>query len=582
MILQALNEYYERKSGSGELAPEGFERKDIPFIVVLDATGALVQIDDTRTKAGKRKQAQSYLVPKGLKKTSGIAANLLWDTAEYVLGVDTRGKPDRVAKQHVAFLERFDEIQESWDDPGMSAVRNYMQSLDLTQLEGESAWKEIVETNPVVTFRISSDPSELLVCQRPAVVAALQSRETDQTNEEFCLAQGNNDALARLHPAIKGVWGAQSSGANIVSFNLAAFNSYGKAQGANAPIGKRAAFTYTTVLNHLLRKGSAQRIQVGDASTVFWATEKSSFEDDLSSLLGGRRDDDPDHGTRVVASLFTAMRSGVYTAPDKDVQFCVLGLAPNAARIAIRFWHVAPVKEFALNIYRHLEDTKIISPGYESDHLSLFRLLNSIALQGKSENVPPNLAGDTMRAILTGLPYPMTLLQAAIRRCRAEQEISYPRAAIVKASINRRIRHQQLDAKELDMSLDKSNTDPGYRLGRLFAALERIQSVAQPGIKATIRDRYYGAASSSPGSVFPILMKLKNHHLSKLDTPALAGWFEKTLGEIFAGITTFPPHLSLAEQGLFAIGYYHQRQDFFTKKNPEDSADPATDPQGEH
>ena len=365
------------------------------------------------------------------------------------------------------------------------------------------------------------------------------------------------------------------------SFNLAAFNSYGKDQGANAPIGERAAFAYTTALNHLLRRGSSQRLQVGDASTVFWTTEPSSFADDFAAMFGAVGEDDPDCGTAAVANLLTATQTGVYIGNDAETRFCVLGLAPNAARIAVRFWQVGPVKDFALHIRQHFADIELVKPAFEKPYLSLFRLLNSIALQNKSENVPPELAGDTMRAILAGLPYPAMLLQAAVRRCRAEQAVGYPRAAIIKASLNRLIRNHCIYAKELAMSIDHSNTDPGYRLGRLFATLERIQGSAQPGINATIRDRYYGAASSSPASVFPILLKLKNHHLSKIDSAGLTTWFEKLLGEIFSGIKTFPARLSLAEQGLFAIGYYHQQQDFFAKKAKDESADTTDDTAGE-
>ncbi|MEO6967343.1 MAG: type I-C CRISPR-associated protein Cas8c/Csd1 [Rhodanobacteraceae bacterium] len=576
MILQALNDYYERKKDSGELAPEGFERKQIPFVLVLDESGALVQIDDTRSGAGKKKQARSFVIPQTVKKTSGVAANLLWDTAEYALGIDTRGRPKRVAEQRAAFMKRLDELKPVWNDTGLAAVRRYLTNLDLERLGQEPLWAEIHESNPLVSFRLSSDGSDTLICQRPAVVAALQSLPSDdQANEGFCLARGETDTIARLHPAIKGVWNAQTSGANIVSFNLAAFNSYGKDRGANAPVGERAAFTYTTALNHLLRKGSSQRLQVGDASTVFWATEKSGFENDFAAMFGAGDKDDPDRNTQTVRNLLKATETGVYLEDDAETRFCVLGLAPNAARIAVRFWQVGLVKDFALHIRQHFDDIEIVRPGFEKPYPSLFRLLNSIALQNKSENVPPDLAGDTMRSILTGLPYPAMLLQAAVRRCRAEQNVNFPRAAILKASLNRLVRSHRLNAKELLMSLDRSNTDPGYRLGRLFSSLERIQSAAQPGINATIRDRYYGAASSSPSGVFPVLLRLKNHHLSKLDNPRLATWFEKLLGEIFEGIDGFPPHLSLSEQGLFAVGYYHQQQDFF-KGKPKDTSDPSS------
>lgn len=598
MILQALNEYYERKfahqaisAAAGALiAPKGFENKEIPFVIVVDESGALLQIDDTRSGEGKNRQARSFLVPQVAKKSVNVAANLLWGNAEYVLGIPDQKKLDenrskgtearyrgRLVEMHRAFIELIHHKLDAASDAGVSAVLAFLASIDVARLSRESTWSEIAGKNPNLTFRLAGDRSDVLVCARPAVATELRAGATEDANQAsdsgFCLVRGERDRIERLHPAIKGVWGAQTSGANIVSFNLDAFSSYGNDQGANASIGEHAAFSYTTALNHLLRRGSPQRVQVGDASTVFWAaTDSSDFENDFTALFGAGDKDDPDRGTRAMANLLTATQSGVYDGVDKDTRFCVLGLAPNAARIAVRFWQVGPVKQFAQNIAQHFHDIEIDRPAYEGGYLSLFRLLNSIALQNKAENVPPDLAGDTMRAILAGLPYPAMLLQAAVRRIRAEQDVGYPRAAIMKASLNRLIHSRKFNAKELDMSLDKDNADPGYRLGRLFAALERIQAAAQPGINATIRDRYYGAASSAPASVFPVLLKLKNHHLSKLDSAGLVGWFEKLLAEIFGGLQTFPSRLSLFEQGLFAIGYYHQQQDFFNGKSKNPSA----------
>lgn len=170
-----------------------------------------------------------------------------------------------------------------------------------------------------------------------------------------------------------------------------------------------------------------------------------------------------------------------------------------------------------------------------------------------------------MKAILAGTPYPQTLLAAAIRRCRAERDIPYPRAALIKAFLTRSARLSQHLEKEVGMTLDTDNTNIGYRLGRLFSTLEKIQEEASPGLNATIRDRFYGSASGTPVTAFPHLMKLKNHHLAKLDNRGRAVNLEKLICEIMAGITDFPTHLSLQDQGRFAIGYYHQRQAFFTK-----------------
>jgi CRISPR-associated protein Csd1 len=246
----------------------------------------------------------------------------------------------------------------------------------------------------------------------------------------------------------------------------------------------------------------------------------------------------------------------------------VLGLAPNAARIAVRFWHAGTVGETARQIKRHFDDCSVVHGPNQPEYLSLFRLLVSTATQGKGENIAPNLGGDFMKAILAGTPYPLNLLAAAIRRCRAEREISYPRAALIKGILAREARYYQKTEKEVGMGLNPSNTNVGYRLGRLFAVLEKTQEEANPGINATIRDRFYGAASSTPVTAFPHLMKLKNHHLAKLENRGRAVNLEKAIGEIVCGIEDFPAHLSLHDQGRFAVGYYHQRQDFFKKHEP--------------
>jgi len=248
---------------------------------------------------------------------------------------------------------------------------------------------------------------------------------------------------------------------------------------------------------------------------------------------------------------------------DDGTRFYMLGLAPNAARIAVRFWMVKTVGELAVNIRKHFDDLRIAHAPHELETLSLFRLLVSTAALGKAENIPPNLGGEVMRSVIENLPYPQTLLGGAIRRIRAEQEVTYPRAAIIKAYINR-----QSGKEELKVSLDENNTNAAYRLGRLFAVLERAQERANPGINATIRDRYYGAASSTPMTVFSTLLKLKNHHIAKLDNKGEAVNLEKLIGQIMDGVVDFPAQLGLQDQGRFAIGYYHQRQAFFTKSEP--------------
>lgn len=565
MILQALNEYYQRKSRmpDSDLAPPGFEHKAIPFLIVLSSEGEFVGFDDTREGEGKKKVAKTYLVPQAVKRSSGVAANLLWDNPGYVFGIDSKGRPERTREQHQAFIEAIHSRFGQSEDTGIHAIVSFLEHEDISRVYEHPLWPEILESGANLTFRLQGEAFP--ICEREALISLLSDSIEEASDEQaLCLVSGEPDDTERLHPSVKGVWGAQTAGANIVSFNLDAFSSYGKSQGSNAPVGKRAAFAYTTALNHLLGKGSRQRIQVGDASTVFWcATPGHPMEELFPGFFGEPPKDDPDFGTSAVATFLNAPKTGAGSFEDDNTRFYVLGLAPNAARIAVRFWQVKTVGELAINIRRHFDAIRIDHAPHEPETLSLFRLLVSTATLGKAENIPPNLGGDVMRSIIENLPYPQTLLAGAIRRIRAEQEVTYPRAAIIKACINRYPNNSERE--ELNVSLDENNTNTAYRLGRLFAVLERIQERSSPNINATIRDRYYGAASATPVTVFSTLLKLKNHHLAKLDNKGESINYEKLLGQIMDGIADFPAHLDLQNQGRFAIGYYHQRQSFFKK-----------------
>jgi CRISPR-associated protein Csd1 len=560
MILQALYEYYLRRP---DLPAPGFEEKEIPFIIVLDEQGHLNQIQDKRE--GKKKIAKAELVPQAVKRSSGVAANLLWDNPGYVVGVDNKGDPARAAKQHEAFKQEIQTLGVEEEDIGVKAVLRFYDADGLASIFADPLWPEIEKTGANLSFRLVGRTE--LICQSSVVREALAKKSLrKEANQAICLITGETDAVERLHPSIKGVWGTQTTGGNIVSFNLDAFNSFGKGQGSNAQVGRRAAFAYTTALNSLLRRDSTQRIQVGDASTVFWAEKSNRLEDDFAFFFTEPPRDDPHRGTKAVESLFKAPQTGAADFDDDGTRFYVLGLAPNAARIAVRFWHVATVRELATHIKQHFRDLEIAHGPKDPPYLTIFRLLLGIAALGKVENIPPNLAGEFVRTILAGLPYPQAMLQAALRRINAEREITYPRTALVKAYLNR-----LKNEKEMTVALDETNTNIGYRLGRLFAVLEKIQEEANPGINTTIRERYYGAASSTPVAVFQTLMKLKNHHLAKLDIRGRAINFEKRITEIMDGVSDFPSILSLPDQGRFTIGYYHQRQDLFKKKEGDNA-----------
>lgn len=568
MILQALAKYYERMPNVTE---EGYQKQDISFLIIVNKNGDFVGLQDLREGEGKKKKGQPRLVPKAVKRSSGIAANLLWDNPAYVLGRPKPGKKkdmdklmERAKEQQKSFIDKITATFSDSNDEGIAAVVKFLKEKNYEKLFAHPQWQEIEESGANITFQLEGDTE--LICQRPIVKNAITSSSSaNDVNSQICLITGSKDTPKRIHTAIKGVWGAQSSGANIVSFNLDAFRSFGKEQGYNAPIGVKSEFAYTTALNTLLSKGSRQRIQVGDASTVFWAEKKHELEDWFADIFGEPAKESSEQDNSAIKALFKAPETGAQPVLDSSTKFYVLGLSPNASRIAIRFWYAGTVAEVEENIRQHFRDIAIDRPPKQPEYLSLFRLLVSTALQGRSDNIQPNLAGDFMKAILAGTPYPDTLLSSTIRRIRAEYEVTYPRASLIKAVLVRKARYKK-EKEEIGMGLDTENTNVGYRLGRLFAVLEKIQEEASPGINATIRDRFYSSASSTPVTVFSHLLKLKNHHIAKLENKGRAVNFERLVGEIVDDIKDFPAHLSLDDQGRFAVGYYHQRQDFFTKK----------------
>jgi CRISPR-associated protein Csd1 len=417
------------------------------------------------------------------------------------------------------------------------------------------------------------------------------------------LVTGELAPLARLHPPIKGF---ESTGSSIVSFNADAYTSYKGSiekirarkkendSGANAPISVQAAFSYTTVLNHLLRRESRQKLRIGDATVVFWAeaadTQAAAEAESLLAAFFDPRDED-ERATKQVHDVLEQVRQGLPLHDleghlDDGTRIFVLGLAPNASRLSIRFWETQTLATFAQRLRWHFDDLRLEPPAWRTPPAVWKLLLATVphheGAKPKSEDVPPQLAGELTRAVLTGRRYPRSLLSNIIMRFRADGDISGTRVALCKGVL---AREQRLDNKdtnqgELLVSLDVTNTDPGYLLGRLFSTLENVQRAALgKQINATIRDRYYGAASATPASVFPVLLRNAQHHLSRVrkEKPGFAVNLEKDVGGIIDQLgPTFPKSLRIEAQGHFAIGYYHQTQARFSRADPTD-----TDSEGE-
>ena len=581
MILQALAQYYNRLSLEGEAAAEGFKRVAIPFLIVLSQRGEFVGLQDTRIPSGKRLVARSFVVPQERERSGSKAwqiANMLWDHYGYVLGwpkSESEEHSEMAVRQFGIFVAEVKKLHAKYPhDMEIDAVNRFLVNRDFSAVFSHPSWKECGKI-PGCKLSFMVEGQMRLVCEndnvRAFVTESLGSNSDDEDEGEalteiegICLITGERGPLARLHPRTP-ILGAKSN-AKIVSFQRnMGFDSYGKQQCYNAPTGRNAAFSYTTALNHMLARDSRQKLSVGDATTVFWAERCHGFEDVFAAFFGEPAKDTQTQDVRQLVALYRSPQSGVRPELDPQTRFFVLGLAPNAARIAIRFWHAGTVGEVAANIGAHFDDLDIVTPAKWSPYLSLRTLLKSISLQGDLTKVPPSLAGDFMKSILAGTPYPRTLFTAALRRVRAERDVTYPRAALIKALLTREARYYGNCQKETRMSLDGTNTNVGYCLGRLFAVLEKAQEEASPGINATIRDRFYGAASATPVAAFPHLLKLKNHHMAKLDNRGRAVNLERLIGEIMDSVSDFPAHLSLQDQGRFSVGYYHQRQDLFTK-----------------
>lgn len=572
MILHALTQYYQRKAESdGGVAPEGLENKEIPFIIVIDKQGNFIQLEDTRELKDKKKVGRTFLVPKGLGRSGSKSyevSNLLWDHYGYVLAYAGEKGQEQADKQHASFTAKVNELKQALpDDAGVAAVAAFLASAaEKSKVMQAANWAECAKVKGCnLSFRLVDEAVDL-VCQSKAVRAYVSQVNQTQSNnvpKGICLVTGKAAPIARLHNAVKGV---NAKPAPFTSVNLSAFESYGKEQGFIFPVGEQAMFEYTTALNTLL--AGENRFRIGDVTAICWSTKPTPLEERLASLINGGGKDNPDEHIDAVKTLYKSLYNGQYQKPDGKEKFYLLGLSPNSARIVVRFWHETTVAALSESIAAWYDDLQMVR-GENSpypEYMPLPRLLGNLVLDGKMENLPSDLIAQVTDAALNNRVLPVSLLQAALRRNKAEQKITYGRASLLKAYINRAIRAGRLkNMKELTMSLDRNRQDIGYVLGRLFAVLEKTQAEANPGLNATIADRYFGSASSMPIAVFGTLMRLLPHHLNKLEFEGRAVQLQWEIRQILEHCQRFPNHLNLEQQGLFAIGYYHETQFLFTK-----------------
>lgn len=592
MILQALYEYYQRKS---DLPREGFEIIRLKFIIVIKEDGTFVDLVDQRDG----KQGKEYLLPKSKGRTSPGAWRitfLLWDHYGYVLShpKDSEKKSVEMAKkQNNVFVNSIKNLPEELKkDVGVNAVLAFYEKNQLEEVKKHPRWQDCSKvTGCNLTFKL--DGHSELVPQRNALVEyQAYNWDKQETNgkkiwEAPCLITGLKGPVVILHTATPIPESKSKSTAKIIGIQKnSGYDSYKKQQAYNAPVSIKAEYAYTTALKHLIHS-TTNHVVISDMSILFWAEQQTvSFEIEQSFVYMISPKDDPDKGVRVVEALFNAIKTGQLPY-DGNSKFYVLGLAaPTPARISIRMWNVGTVREFGERIIKHFKGLQLD----EHDYYTLYEILASISVEtkdrkkpstvffrGKCYDVQPNLSSEIIRSILEDRPYPVTLLHQCIRRIRAEvarkdkngkllQNVTRPRAAILKAYLNRINKNNNHKFKEIQMALDKENKEVGYVLGRLFAMLERIQEEsAKPRLlNSTIRERYYGSFSSSPIVVLQALINLNKNHLSNLSKNGKVGlkkWFDSELGEIFDLLKpiSIPAHLTLEQQAFFAVGYYHQK-----------------------
>lgn len=576
MILQALTQYYEELLAAGKITRPGWAKAKVSFALDLDDAGQVRQLLHLQREVQRGKKTalvpQELDMPSPVKRTAGVAANFLCDNSSYLLGADDKGKPTRSLECFSAARALHLSLLKNAASPAAQAIVRFFETWDPAQAAEHPAlredWADLMKGGNL-TFWYRDAPA----AADPAVAAAWQRQYEsggEDAEDTLCLVTGQHTTLARLHPSIKGVAGAQVIGASLVSFNAPAFCSYEHEQGANAPTGEYAAFAYATALNTLLADRD-HICRVGDTTILFWAANaEAAYQDFMMYSLFNDHYSEGD-----ILSTLHSLAKGEsvdwdQARLDPATRFYVLGLAPNAARLSVRFFWQNNFGTLARNIARHYERLDIVRPSFDKfPTLPIWRLVQETVRRpapGASPADPsPRLAGDLLLAVLNDALYPATLLDGVSLRIRAEHDVTRGKAAILKAYYLRNSSDQNMK-EVMTVELNEQSAYLPYVLGRLFAVLEAVQQSANPGINTTIKDRYFNSASATPASVFPLLLNLAQKHLAKLDV-GLATYYDKKITELNSRITcTLPARMSLPEQSAFQIGYYHETQKRYAKK----------------
>ena len=590
MILQSLVDYYEALEKKGKITSPGWCSAKVSYALELSKDGCLKRVIPLKKEEerGKKKVLVSaqMIVPEMVTRSSGVSPNFLCDNSSYILGIDNKGKPERSLECFAAAGKRHHEILDDADSPAARAVLSFFDSWKPEEASQNPALAEDLE-EILAGANLIFEVDGAYVQEDETVKRAWEEKQGQGSDGKtgICLVTGEHAQIARIHGLIKGVAGAQSSGAALVSFNAPAFESYGKEQSFNAPVGNYAAYAYTTALNYLLADRK-HVTTIGDTTIVYWAEDAGEEYQEAFSWVMEPTQDNQD----IVDGVFKNLQKGWAVDADAvekelnmDQKFCILGLAPNAARIAVRFFYQDSFGAILRHIKEHYDRMEIVRPAADGlEYLGIWRMLQETVNKKSRDKKPlPSLSGSVYKAVLSGGRYPTMLYEAVLGRIRAEQDdsenriykITRGRAAIIKACLLR----NGMIKEEIKVGLMEDSDNIAYTLGREFAVLEAIQEEANPGINATIKDRYFNSACATPASIFPVLFKLKNSHIKKMNNPGKAVYYEKLLTELQSRLpvvqgqsTSCPRRLTLEEQGMFILGYYHQTQKRYEKKAKEE------------
>lgn len=576
MILQALTAYYEALVQAGKLEAPGWAPAKVGIALDLSDTGEVeqaVSITEPIVRGKKTVIVPRVInMPAQVKRTVDISANFLCDNSSYMLGFDAKGKPERSLECFAACKALHGQLLAGVDSPAARAVCAFFESWTPQTAPEHPALAACMDDllgGANIVFRYDG----AFVHDDPVIRSAWQRHydASDNGPQSICLVTGERCEPVTVHPSIKGVQGAQSSGAALVSFNAPSFCSYGKEQSLNAPTGKYAAFAYTSALNYLVAS-SDSAMRLSDTTVLFWARDATpAYSRVFRSCLGDNR-----YGIDDLRAITQALCAGEPFVFEEarlkpEMEFFILGISPNAARLSVRFFLHNSFGDIMRRVQAHYDRLEIVRPSFDKrEYLTLWSLLNETVNPKSRDKLPsPVLAGELLRAIVFGTRYPATLLNGVTLRVRADHEITRGRAAILKAYYIQNP-HSDVPKEVLHVSLNPDSTSIPYTLGRLFSLLEAIQRAANRDIQSTIKDRYFNSASSTPGTVFPPLINLAQKHLKKLDD-GLRIYYEKQLGDLFAKLgDSYPARMNLAQQGAFQIGYYHQTQANYSNSKKED------------